>query len=133
MNGEEGEGHRGRGHGWNWLAVVQGAYYLITAAWAIVHRSSFEAVTGPKTDYWLVITVSLQICAIALALLASAARPIPSGPVVVLGISSALGFLIVDLVYPLQGRIAKTYLLDAGPQAVFIVAWARLWLRNGRA
>ena len=33
---------------------IQAAYYTLTGIWPIVHRRSFEAVTGRKTDYWLV-------------------------------------------------------------------------------
>ncbi|MGQ0534782.1 MAG: hypothetical protein ACT4PT_01775 [Methanobacteriota archaeon] len=36
------------------VASVQTAYYLAMGGWPLVHRASFEAVTGPKTDDWLV-------------------------------------------------------------------------------
>ena len=38
------------------LAIGQGAYYALTALWALVHVRSFQAITGPKTDLWLVKT-----------------------------------------------------------------------------
>jgi hypothetical protein len=38
-------------------ATLQAAYFLVTGLWPIVSRPTFEAVTGPKTDYWLVRTV----------------------------------------------------------------------------
>lgn len=36
------------------LAAVHGGYFLLTGIWPLVHRRSFERVTGPKSDYWLV-------------------------------------------------------------------------------
>lgn len=39
------------------LAVAQGAFYLATGVWPLLHMRSFEAVTGEKTDDWLVETV----------------------------------------------------------------------------
>ena len=39
------------------LLASQGAFYLAAGLWPIVHRSSFERATGPKTDFWLVRTV----------------------------------------------------------------------------
>jgi hypothetical protein len=45
-------------------ATTQAAYYLMTGLWPLFHRRSFEAVTGPKTDYWLVRTVGVLVAAI---------------------------------------------------------------------
>jgi hypothetical protein len=36
------------------VALVQGAFYVATGVWALVDLDSFMAVTGPKTDLWLV-------------------------------------------------------------------------------
>jgi hypothetical protein len=41
------------------LIAFQAAYYLATGLWPLVHLPSFEAVTGPKTDDWLVHMVGL--------------------------------------------------------------------------
>ena len=40
------------------LARAQGLYLLATTAWPLVHYRSFEWVTGPKADRWLVQTVA---------------------------------------------------------------------------
>src|SRR4051812_24030627 len=34
------------------VQTIQGVYYVASGAWAVVHRPSFEAVSGKKTDYW---------------------------------------------------------------------------------
>lgn len=40
---------------------MQAVYYFVTGAWVLVHLQSFMAVTGPKTDLWLVKIVGLLI------------------------------------------------------------------------
>jgi hypothetical protein len=42
------------------LVRIQGGYYLLTGIWSLVHRRSFEAITGPKHEYWLVQSVDLR-------------------------------------------------------------------------
>jgi hypothetical protein len=31
--------------------IAQGVYYLVSGVWPLVHRRSFEAVTGRRTDF----------------------------------------------------------------------------------
>lgn len=38
---------------------VQGAYYIVTGMWPLLHIDSFQVVTGPKDNLWLVKTVGL--------------------------------------------------------------------------
>ena len=52
----------------------QGIYYVATGLWPILNMRSFEMVTGPKRDKWLVKTVGALITAIGSTLLFSAAR-----------------------------------------------------------
>ncbi|MEJ7604141.1 MAG: hypothetical protein WKG01_40120 [Kofleriaceae bacterium] len=55
---------------WNRAAVIQGAFYVASGLWPILHYRSFEAVTGPKVDRWLVKTVAGLITAVGVSLLA---------------------------------------------------------------
>ncbi len=52
------------------LALVHALYFLIGGAWAVTGKRTFEAVTGPKVDYWLVRTVGglLSVAGVVLAL-----------------------------------------------------------------
>jgi hypothetical protein len=59
------------------MIVVQAAYYLITGLWPLVSLRTFEMVTGPKTDDWLVRMVGLLAAAIGAALLSGAWRETP--------------------------------------------------------
>jgi hypothetical protein len=100
-----------------WLLAIQSFYYGVTGIWPIVHMPSFEAVTGPKIDDWLVHMVGLLAAAIGVVLGAATVRNrVRSPEVVLLAISSAAAFAAIDIWYGVSGRISSIYLADAGVQ-----------------
>jgi ABC-type branched-subunit amino acid transport system permease subunit len=100
-----------------WLLGLQAGYYAITGIWPLVHLPSFEAVTGPKIDDWLVHMVGLLAAAIGIPIGIAAVRNRGRlTEVVVLAVTSALAFAAIDLWYGLTGRISPIYLADAGVQ-----------------
>ena len=112
------------------LARVQGAYYAFTALWALVDLDSFQRVTGPKTDLWLVRTVAALILVVALALVSMSRRtPVPPDARL-LGAAAALALGAVDVVHVLGGVIARIYLLDAAAEAALAVAWLAIPRRS---
>jgi len=113
-----------------WLAIMQGSYYVVTGMWAVVHRPSFEAVTGPKTDYWLVVMVGLLAAVIGGTLLYAAGFSAAQPVLFVLAAASATAFAVVDIVFVLNGTIRAVYLLDSAPEIVFFVLWLWLALRQ---
>jgi hypothetical protein len=106
------------------LQRLQGAYYLATGVWPLLSRRSFEAVTGPKHDFWLAKTVGAITTAVGASLIVGA-RPEPSAETRVLAIGTASAFAAIDVVYGLKRRISAVYLLDAGLQGAIIVAHVR--------
>jgi hypothetical protein len=106
------------------VPAIQGSYYLATGLWPLFSRRSFEAVTGPKEDFWLVETLGLLIAAVGSALLMSSTRRRQSPEVVALGVGSAAALGGAGAVFALRGRISKIYLAEAGLEALIIVAWA---------
>src|SRR5215212_885809 len=48
---------------------VQAIYYLVTGLWPFVSIRTFEAISGPKRDDWLVKTVGALVSSIGAALL----------------------------------------------------------------
>jgi hypothetical protein len=96
-------------------------YYLITGIWPLVSMSTFEAVTGPKTDDWLVQTVGVLAAVIGATLLVGTARGRPSRETLALSVLSILGFGAVDVVFVLRDTIGPIYLVDAAIQAVFLI------------
>ncbi|WP_136524459.1 hypothetical protein [Geomonas ferrireducens] len=106
------------------VALFQGGYFFITGIWPIFSIHSFMAVTGPKTDLWLVKTVGLVLAVIGLALLIAGARSEVALPVVVLATGSAAALAAIDVVYAIKKVIAPVYLLDAVLEAALIAWWS---------
>jgi hypothetical protein len=105
------------------LLLVQLTYYGITAVWPLVHIRSFMAVTGPKTDRWLVKTVAVVLLAITLSLLSGYYEGLNLFPTVVLALSSAAGLAAIDFWYGLRGVISRVYVIDGVLQVFFSIAW----------
>lgn len=116
------------------LAGAQGAYYAAAGAWPLVHMRSFEAVTGPKLEGWLVRTVAVLVLAIGGALAAAAARRRVTPELRLLGASTAAGLAAVEAWYAGRRRISPIYLADAVVEVALASAWAALGrpARRGR-
>ncbi|HKP51718.1 MAG TPA: hypothetical protein VJ183_03605 [Chloroflexia bacterium] len=104
-------------------ALGQGAYYALTGIWAIVHIKSFQKVTGPKTDIWLVKTVGALVIAIGAALGMAGLRRNETAEIAVLGTGSAAALGAIDVVYVARKSISPIYLLDAIAEAGIIAMW----------
>jgi hypothetical protein len=102
------------------LARAQGAYYLVTGLWPLVSMRSFELVTGPKRDDWLVRTVGLLALAGG-AVLVRGSHSV--NRVREPGIATALAFAAASGWYGGRGRIRRIYLADAAAEVAFVVAW----------
>jgi hypothetical protein len=116
------------------ILAFQSAYYGLTGVWPILHLPSFEAVTGPKIDDWLVHMVGLLAAAIGLVLGAATVRNrVRSPDVVLLAIASAVAFAAIDLRYGVTGRISVIYLADAVVQIGLIAGLLFTWGTSGDA
>jgi hypothetical protein len=104
-------------------AFAQGAAYVVSGLWPVVHLRSFEAVTGKKRDRWLVRTTGALIAAVGSALLVGAFERRRSPAVKTLGIASAAALGVADLVFVSTGQISRVYLGDAAMEAASIAAW----------
>ena len=93
---------------------AQGAYYIGTGLWPLLSMGTFERVTGPKVDKWLVQMVGLLAAAIGISL-RSGARDGEEvdAAISVLALTSALAFAGIDVVHALRRRISPVYLGDA--------------------
>jgi energy-converting hydrogenase Eha subunit E len=111
---------------------AQAMFYLLTGLWPLASLSTFEAVTGPKTDDWLVHMVGLLAASIGVTLWIGAKAAKPAGAVIFLAAASAASFAAIDLTYALSERISDVYLLDAAAEIVLLPALAGGWLRARR-
>ncbi|MCK9487011.1 MAG: hypothetical protein M0R73_10010 [Dehalococcoidia bacterium] len=95
------------------VLAAHAGYYAVGGLWPLLHYRSFEAVTGPKRDAWLVKTVAAMILAVMATLLQALRRPEPPPEARLLAIGSATALGTSAAWYALRGRISKVYLLDA--------------------
>jgi hypothetical protein len=113
---------------------LQGAYYVLTGAWPLIHLPSFEAVTGPKVDHWLVRTVGLLAAAIGITLLVGVRRQeTRTAALGTLAVSSALAFAAIDFWYGLRGVISPIYLADGVIELGFVILVIKSMPRPFRA
>ena len=105
------------------MAKVHGAVNIVGGAWPLLHRRSFEAVFGPKSDRWLMYTVAGLLISVGYGQL-RASTPEDWAHARRLGVLTASTLLAIDVVYVPRGVIRKTYLLDAVAEAALIVGWA---------
>ena len=86
--------------------------------------ATFLAVTGPKSDLWLVKVVGILISVIGIVLMTASAQVGKNYPIVILAIASALSLGMVDVVFYLSDTIPAVYLLDALAELVLVTLWA---------
>lgn len=95
-------------------------------------RRLFEAVTGPKRDWWLVQTVGLLVTAVGAGLASAAASDRVTEHLAVVGASCAAALGAVEVVYVARGVLRPTYLADAVVEGALLAEWARAWCERGR-
>ena len=105
------------------VAFVQAAYYGPSGLWPILSLRSFEWITGPKVDGWLVKTVGGLVSVVGgvLALAAHRRRLTPEMELLAMG--TALSLAAVDVVTVSRRRIRRIYLLDAAANLGLVAAW----------
>ncbi len=105
------------------VALVQGIYFLVTGVWPLISMRSFLAITGPKTDLWLVKTVGLLLAMIGEVLIYAQQTSAVNPPVAFLGIGAAASLMLVEIVYVLKKVISPVYLGDAFAEIILIIWW----------
>jgi hypothetical protein len=111
---------------------VQGVYYLVSGVWPLVSMDTFLAVTGPKTDLWLVRTVGALITLIAIVLLIAASRQDRWTEIGVLAVGSASVLFATDVIHVSLGVIPPIYLADAAVELVLISWWVVILTRGSK-
>jgi hypothetical protein len=97
------------------LTRLQGAYYLLTGLWSLLHYRSFEVVSGRKREPWLVRTVGLLAVAVGIGLVRNAGSRAGRE----FADSSAASFAIADLLAVRSGQ-SRIYLADAAVECLLI-------------
>lgn len=112
------------------VAAVQGFFYLATGVWPLVHVESFTAVTGPKTDLWLVYTVGVLVAVVGAVLLLAARSGRTTPEVAALAVGAALALTGIDVVFVVRGVIPPVYLADAAAELLLVLWWGVAGYRN---
>lgn len=102
------------------VLVAQAGYYVTTGLLPFVSRRAFEAVTGPKREWWLVQTVGALVTVVGSALLAGVRTDRVTPELRGIAAGSAASLAAIDIVYVAQRRIAPTYLADAAAQLALL-------------
>src|SRR5512146_3095644 len=95
------------------ILYCQGVYYVMTGVWPLINMLTFEYVTGPKSDAWLVKTVGLLALVIGTVILFGLREAKIPAEVPLLAGLAAVAFLVVDVVYAMNGTISAIYFADA--------------------
>ena len=111
------------------MSRAHGLFNVVTGLWPVVHMRSFEAVSGPKVDRWLVRTVGGLMAANGVAQLTARGEEQRLSAQLGLGMSAVLA--AVDVRYGGTGRISRVYLLDAAVQLAWVAAWTVTLRRAG--
>lgn len=96
----------------------------ITGIWPLIHYPSFEAVTGPKTDKWLVKTFGAILALVGLQLLTAAITGNYHFTIAIAGAGSAFILLLADIIYVAKKVISRIYLADAAVESGILILWA---------
>jgi BON domain len=113
------------------VAGTHAAYLVTTGVWPLVHRDSFERVTGRKREFWLVRLVGALAGLMGATLGIAAARGKQTPEVRMLAVGSTLVFGVADLAA--TKRYSRVYLADTAVQALFASAWLVGWRRADEA
>jgi len=103
------------------LAGCHAAYLVGTGVWPLLHRRSFEAVTGPKQEFWLVRTVGGLAALCGVTLLYRAVRGGPTSDAKILAGGQAAVFAAADAYA--CARVSRVYLGDILLQAALLPSW----------
>ena len=112
------------------MLLAQAGYYLATGLLPFVSRRAFEAVTGPKREWWLVQTVGALVTVIGGALASAATRRRVTPEMLAVAAGSAAALATIDAVHVARRRISPAYLLDAAAELGLLIALARVTRRG---
>ena len=105
------------------LLWIHGLYFALPSIWPFIHMPSFLAVTGPKTDLWLVQTVAVLLLVISAVFITAALTGEYQIYLGVLAVGSTAGMAFIDIYFATRDVIWNTYLIDAVAELLLLAAW----------
>jgi hypothetical protein len=114
------------------LAQTQGLYFFATGVWPLLHLRSFEALSGPKAEGWLVKTFGGVLAVLGLTLARAGREGRVTQEVALLAAGSAAVLAGSDVLSASRRRISPVYLLDAAAELALLGGWLRAGLARRR-
>jgi BON domain len=106
-------------------AGTHAAFLVGAGAWPIVHRESFERITGRKREFWLVRLVGALAALTGTTLGIAVARGKQTPEAKTLALGSILVFGLADV--HAARKHSRIYLADAVAQTALVPAWLVDW------
>lgn len=100
----------------------QGAYYLVTGLWPVFSPGTFQKMTGPKTDLWLVKTYGIIVAAVGSGFLIASRDGSEGLEMKTLACLVAAAIAAAETYYALRRVISRVYLCDGVLELAFVAA-----------
>ena len=107
------------------VAGGRALYLVATGVWPLLHRGSFERVTGKKDEFWLVRTVGGLAAATGLSLAVCVIKGSKRSESVALALASSIVFGLADA--HAAHAESRLYLGDVIVQLGCLPAWLAPW------
>lgn len=102
-------------------------FNIVTGVWPLISLRTFEAITGPKLEGWLVKTAGVLIAGVGATLVSAGATRRVTPEIALLATSTAGGLAAIDIVYAgMRRRISPVYLVDAALELAIVGGWMTL-------
>jgi len=105
-------------------------YFLLCGLWPILSMDTFEHVTGPKIDVWLVKMIAAMEIVVGAILIEAAVRRRVVLEVGLLAAATCSVMAILDVTYVVRHVISPVYLGDAMIELLLLLGWARVALHR---
>jgi len=112
------------------LLWVQAIYTFLTAAWGLIDIDSFMEVTGPKTDIWLVKTVSVLLLPVVVCFFSALFLKMPFLPVFLIAVITTARLASIDFYYTARHTIKWIYAIDGIVELIFLMVWIYVAVMN---
>ncbi len=116
-----------------YLILAHGGYLCIGGLWPLIHMDSFEAVTGPKVDEFLVRSIALILLLTAAVLFSQLHGKELELSAVIMGMGISLILGSIAIISAALGYIRAVYFLDGALHVLFGIGWLSFLIRNWRA
>lgn len=113
-----------------YISFAHAIYFCITGVLPLLSIGTFEAITGPKVDKWLVKTVGALVLVIGGVVGMAGMRQQQTPEIPLLAVGSAASLAGIDVIYVARKRISPVYLLDALAELILVGGWAFFWTRK---